>query len=96
MQYVMQTRRLLKYRFTEHYRRMKKPWKIYNFLYRHFILINHTPSHISIQPVEKIVYDDNSIKRYRNILRHELELKLIKLLQAPHTLGFNDNKLPSR
>ena len=30
-------------------------------------------------------------KRYRNILRHELELKWIKLLQTPHPLGFNDN-----
>ena len=27
----------------------------------------------------------------RNILRHELELKWIKLLQTPHPLGFNDN-----
>ena len=31
------------------------------------------------------------LKRYRNILRHELELKWIKLLQTPHPLGFNDN-----
>ena len=27
----------------------------------------------------------------RNILRHELELKWIKLLQTPHPLGLNDN-----
>ena len=46
---------------------------------------------ISIQPVEKITYGDNSTKRYRNIVRHELELKWIKLLQTPHPLGFNDN-----
>ena len=31
----------------------------------------------SIQPVEKITYGDNSTKRYRNILRHGLELKWI-------------------
>ena len=31
------------------------------------------------------------LKRYKNILRHELELKWIKLLQTPHPLGFNDN-----
>ena len=30
-------------------------------------------------------------KRYRNILRHELELKWIKLLQTTHPLGLNDN-----
>ena len=41
--------------------------------------------------VEKLIYGDNSTKRYRNILRHELELKWIKLLQTPHPLGFNDN-----
>ena len=43
------------------------------------------------QPVEKIIYGDNSTKRYRNILRHELELKWMKLLQTPHPLGFNVN-----
>ena len=31
------------------------------------------------------------LKAYRNILRHEFELKWIKLLQTPHPLGFNDN-----
>ena len=41
--------------------------------------------------IEKIIYGDNSTKRYRNILRHELKLKWIKLLQTPHPLGFNDN-----
>ena len=38
-----------------------------------------------------VKFGDNSTKRYRNILRHELELKWIKLLQTPHPLGFNDN-----
>ena len=69
----------------------KKPRKIDNFLYRYFKQTNHSTSSISIQPVEKIIYGDNSTKRYRNILRHELELKWIKLLQTPHPLGFNDN-----
>ena len=68
-----------------------KPRKIDNFLYRHFKQTNHSTSSISIQPVEKITYGDNSTKRYRNILRHELELKWIKLLQKSHPLGFNDN-----
>ena len=48
-------------------------------------LISVSPSHFSIQLVEKILYDDNSPKRYRNILRHELELNWMKLLQ----IGFN-------
>ena len=91
MQYVGQTCRFLKTRFSEHYRRTKKPRKIDNFLYRHFKQTNHSTSSISIQPVKKIVYGDNSTKRYRNILRRELELKWIKLLQTPHPLGFNDN-----
>ena len=51
----------------------------------------HSTSSISIQPVEKITYHDNSSKRYRNILRHGLDLKWIKLLQTPHPLSFNDN-----
>ena len=38
--------------------------------------------------MEKIVFDNNSTKRYRNILRHGLELKWIKL---PHSPDFNDN-----
>ena len=74
MQYVGQTCRFLKPRFSEHYRRIKNPRKIDNFLYRHFKQANHSTSSISIQPVEKITYDDNSTKSDRNILRHELEL----------------------
>ena len=34
-----------------------------SFLYRHFKVTNHSPSHISIQPVEKILYDDNFLKK---------------------------------
>ena len=79
IQYVGQTCRCLKTRFSEHYCRIKKPHKIDNFLCRHFKQIknktNHSTSSISIQPVEKITYDDNSSKRYINILGHELELK---------------------
>ena len=56
MQYVGQTCRFLKTRFSEHYRRTKKPGKIDNFLYRHFKQTNHSTSSISIQPVEKIIY----------------------------------------
>ena len=91
MQYVGQMCRLLKTRFSKHYRRIKKPRKIDNFLHRHFKQTNHSASSISIQPVEKITYGDNSTKRYRNNLRHELELKWIKSLQTTHPIGFNDN-----
>ena len=91
MQYVGQNSRFLKTRFTEHYRRMKRPCKIDNFLNRHFKLTIHTPSRFSIQPVEDISYNDNSTKIYRNIHRHKLELKWVKLLHTPHPLGFNDN-----
>ena len=59
MQDVEQTRRFLKTRLSEHHRRIKKPHKIDNFLYRQFKLTNHSADHIFIQPVEKI-YDDNS------------------------------------
>ena len=92
MQYVGQTCRFLKSRFSEHYRRTKKSLvKIIIFFIGISKQPNHSTSSISIQPVEKITYGDNSTKRYRNILRHELELKWIKLLQTPHPIGFNDN-----
>ena len=43
------------------------------------------------QRVEQIIYKANSTERFQNILRHEIELKWIKLLQTPFPLGFNDN-----
>ena len=50
-----------------------------------YILIDE---HIKL---EKITFDDNSSKRYRNILRHGLELKWIKLLITPLSVSVNDN-----
>ena len=44
-----------------------------------------------VQPVENIIHKSNSTERFKNVLRHELELKWIKRLQAPFPLGFNDN-----
>ena len=90
MQYVGQTSRFLfkKARFSEHYRRMKKTREIDKFLYRHFKLTNHSPSHISIPQEQKILYDDNSTKRYRRI-----RIKMNKTITNPHPLGFNDNIL---
>ena len=48
---------LSKKRFGEHYRRVNKPNKIDNFLYRHFKRKDHTPANILVQPVEKISND---------------------------------------
>ena len=53
--------------------------------------LGHSPSKIVIQPVEKIIYDQNSSTRLKNIKKHETELKWIKFLQSPFPLGFNDN-----
>ena len=64
MQYVVQLCRFLKTRFSEHYRQIIKPCKIDNFLYRHIKQTSHSTSSISIQPVEKITYDDSSSNRY--------------------------------
>ena len=50
-----------------------------------------SPDKILVQPVEKINYKTNSPERFQNILRHEIELKWIKLLQTHFPLGFNDN-----
>ena len=44
-----------------------------------------------LQPVEEMIFDSNSTERFKNIFRHETELKWIKLLQTPFPLGFNDN-----
>ena len=91
MQNFGQTSHALKIRFGEHYRRIKKPKRFDNFLYRHFKRTGHSPSKVSVQPVEIIIYDVNSTPRFKIIKRHETELKCIKLLQTPFSLGFNDN-----
>ena len=44
-----------------------------------------------MQPVEKLIYDENSSVRFNIIKRFETELKWIKLLQSASPLGFNDN-----
>ena len=44
-----------------------------------------------LQPVEEMILNSNSTERYKNIFRHETELKWIKSLQTPFPLGFNDN-----
>ena len=49
------------------------------------------PDKFMLQPVEEMIFDSNSTEIYKNIFRHETELKWIKLLQTPIPLGFNDN-----
>ena len=60
-------------------------------LYQHFKCTGLHPNDISVQPVEKITYQDNSSTRIKIIKRHETELKRIKFLQTSFPLGFNDN-----
>ena len=87
MQYIGQTGRPLKRRFGVQNRRMNKPKKIDNFLYRHFKRKGHTPANILVQPVD----DANSTSRFKIIKRHETVLKWNKLLRTAYPLGFNDN-----
>ena len=75
MQFVGQTGRSLKTKFSEHFHKMKKPKIFYTFPYRHFKSNGHLPSKIVIQSVEKIIYDPNSSTRLKNIKRHKTELK---------------------
>ena len=88
MQYEGQTSRLLKRRFTEHYRCMKKPGKIDIF----FIDISNSLMNILdifLFSWWKISY--MTILRYKNSFMHELELKCVKFSKTPHPRGSNDN-----
>ena len=91
MPYVGQICRKLKNRFGEHYRKVQKPKKIDTFLYQHFKRTGHSPDNVLEQPVEKLIYDENSSVRFNTIKRLETKLKWIKLLQSASPLGFNDN-----
>ena len=91
MQYVGQTCRKLKNRSGEQYCKIKKPKKIDTFLYQHFKRTGHSPDNILVQPVEKLIYEENSSVRFNTIKRLETELKWIKLLQSASPIGFNDN-----
>ena len=93
MHYVGQTCHKLKNRFGEHYRKIKKPKKIDTFLYQHFKRTGHSPENVSVQPVEKLIYDENSSVRFNTIKRLETELKWIKLLQSASPLVFNDDNI---
>ena len=63
------------------------------FLYKHFARGGNSlsPDKSMVQPVEEMIFNSNSTERYKNIFRHETELKWIKSLKTPFPLGFNDN-----
>ena len=71
--------------------KLKKTQTIDTFLYQHFKRTDHSPDNVLVQPVEKLIYDENSSVRFNTIKRFETELKWIKLLQSASPLGFNDN-----
>ena len=76
MQYVGQTCCKLKNRFGEHYRKIKKPKKIDTFLYQHFKRAGHYfPDNVLVQPVGKLIYDENSSVRFSTIKSLETEIK---------------------
>ena len=80
MQYVGQTCRKLKRRFGEHYRKIKKPKKIDTFLYQHFKRTGHSPDNVLVQPVEKLIYDENSSVRFNTIQKVRNRIKMDKII----------------
>ena len=75
MQYIRQTGRTFKtFFFCEHYHRVKKP-KQFDTFYQHLNRTGHSLNDISVQPVEKLTYKNNSSARFKIIKRHETEFK---------------------
>ena len=70
---------------------MKKLKGFDNFLHRHFKHTCHSPDKVSVQPVKKIIYDENSTSKFNIFEKHETKLKWVKLLQTLFLLGLNDN-----
>ena len=66
--------------------KLKNPKKIDTFLYQHFKRTGHSPDNVLVQPVEKLIYDENSSVRFNTIKGLETELKWIKLLQSASPL----------
>ena len=66
--------------------KLKNAKKIDTFLYQHFKRTGHSPDNVLVQPVEKLIYDENSSVRFNTIKGLETELKWIKLLQSASPL----------
>ena len=62
-----------------------------SFLYQHFRKQGHSPDNITIQPVEHILFDVNATTSFNTKALLFAELKWIKNLQTPFSLGLNDN-----
>lgn len=62
-------------------------------MYQHFRLYGHSWNNVSIQPVEKVTYDDNTTSSFKTKARLISEHKWIKNLQTGFPLGLNDSIL---
>ena len=51
--------------------KLKKPKKIDTFLYQHIKRTGHSPDNVLVQPVEKLIHDENSSVRFNTIKRLE-------------------------
>ena len=60
-------------------------------MYQHFRKLGHDIKHLTVQPVEHILYDDNATNSFKSKARFIAELNWIKKLQTPFPLGLNDN-----
>ena len=70
---------------------MKKPKQFGSFIYHHFKRTGHSSNDITVEPVGRLTYQENSSLRFKIIKRHEMEFKWIKLSQSPFLLGFNND-----
>ena len=59
--------------------------------YRFRAITGHTVNDVIIQPLEYLVFDQTATKGYKIQARHNAELKWIRNLQTPYSLGLNDN-----
>ena len=83
MQYFGQTCRKLKNRFGEHYRKIKKPKNIDTFLYQHFKRTGYSPFNVLVQPVEKLINDENSEIRYHQKVCNRIKMDKIIAICFP-------------
>ena len=90
MQYVGQTGRSLRKRFSEHDYQCRRK-KTRNFLYNHFRKTGHDFKNVTIQPVEHLTFTDDTTKGFKAKARFMAELNWIRNLQTPFPLGLNDN-----
>jgi hypothetical protein len=70
---------------------MRNRSKFTTLLYQHFRKVGHSFKHVTIQPVEQIIYDSDTSSSFTVKARHLAEWKWIKNLQTPFPFGLNDN-----